>query len=187
MIKAALALHAATLDRAYLAEAEALRRRRSARHHWDADAPGYFLSADDAEALIIRPRRRPTKRRRAPTSLMAPNLVRLWRLTGDDDYRARRRRHPRRLRAAIAGNLFAADRPAQRLDLRLGAVDVVIVAAGRGRRRAARRVRRAGRRTSSSRSTPTRRISRRPSRRRQDGVDGRRPPMSAAARPARCR
>ena len=86
MIKAALALHAATLDPAYLAEAQSLAATLR-RHHWDAERPGYFLSADDAEALIIRPRADRTRRRPSANALMAANLVRLWHLTGDDGYR----------------------------------------------------------------------------------------------------
>ena len=56
---------------------------------------------------------------------MAANLVRLWRLTGNDDYRADA--DAIIAAAPIADNLFAATAMLSALDLRLGAIDVVIV------------------------------------------------------------
>jgi uncharacterized protein YyaL (SSP411 family) len=124
MIKASLALHAATQDPAYLARAETLAATLR-RHHWDDASPGYFLPADDAEALILRPRSTTDEATPSANSVMAANLVRLWRLTGDDAYRADA--------DAIIGaapnadNLFAAAGLLSALDLRLGAVDLVLV------------------------------------------------------------
>ncbi|MBN9020505.1 MAG: thioredoxin domain-containing protein, partial [Rhizobiales bacterium] len=69
MIKACLALHAATLEPGHVETAVAL-AGAVRRHHWDAADPGYFLPADDAEALILA--RRPTKRRRAPIRSWPP-------------------------------------------------------------------------------------------------------------------
>ena len=126
MIAAALALHAATAEPGFLATAETLAATLR-RHHWDAAEPGYFLSADDAEALIIRPKSTTDEATPSANSLMAANLVRLWRLTGRDDYR----RDVDDLLAASAGhvaaNLFAATGLLNALDLRTGAVDAVVV------------------------------------------------------------
>ncbi len=87
IINAALALHAATLDTAYVREAERL-ADLVRRHHWDDDTAGYFLPADDAEALIVRPRSETDEATPAANSVMARNLIRLWHLTGKDSYRA---------------------------------------------------------------------------------------------------
>jgi len=125
MIKAALAMHEATLEPGYIDQAADLAAMLR-RHHWDDAEPGYFLPADDAEALILRPRSTTDEATPSAGSLMAANLVRLWRLTGDDDHRA----DADALLAAapIAENLFAAAGMLSALDLRLGAVDLVIVA-----------------------------------------------------------
>ena len=126
MIKAALALHEATFDRAWLDHAERLAAALR-RHHWDAPRPGYFLSADDAEALIIRPRSDTDDATPAAASLMAANLIRLWRLTGNDSYRTDADSILETAAPAIATNLFAATGLLSALDFRLGATDVVII------------------------------------------------------------
>jgi uncharacterized protein len=126
MAKAALALHAATLEPGWLTKAEALAAVARA-HHWDADAPGYFLSADDADALIVRPKAATDEATPSATSTMAQSLVRLWRLTGNDAYRADVDAILATAGPAIAGNLFATTGMLNALDLRLGAVDVVVV------------------------------------------------------------
>ena len=124
MVKASLALHAATFDDAFLATAEALARTLRT-HHWDAGDPGYFLPADDAEALILRPRSATDEATPSANSVMAANLIRLWRLTGDDAWRADA--DAIIAAAPIAANLFAAAGMLSALDLRLGATDVVLV------------------------------------------------------------
>ncbi len=127
MVAAALALHAATFDPARLDEAEALAATLR-RHHWDTERPGYFLSADDAEALIIRPRSETDDATPSAASLMAANLIRLWRLTGHDAYRADVDALLETAAPAIADNLLATTGLLSALDLRIGATDVVIVA-----------------------------------------------------------
>ena len=126
-IAAALALHAATQDPGYLAAAEDLAATLR-RHHWDKATPGYFLSADDAEALIVRPRSATDEATPSANSVMAQNLVRLWRLTGTDAYRDDADAIIDASAPAVAGNVFAATGMLSALDLRLGATDVVIVA-----------------------------------------------------------
>ncbi len=125
MIKACLALHAATLEPGHLETAVAL-AGAVRRHHWDAADPGYFLPADDAEALILRPRSTTDEATPSANSVMAANLVRLWHLTGDDALRADA--DAILTAAPIAENLFAATGMLSALDLRLGAIDLVVVA-----------------------------------------------------------
>ena len=54
MIRAALALHEATGERRYLDQALAWQRALDA-HYANPDNGGYFLTADDAEGLVVRP------------------------------------------------------------------------------------------------------------------------------------
>jgi uncharacterized protein YyaL (SSP411 family) len=126
MAKAALALHAATLDRAYVADAERFAAILHA-HHWDGANPGYFLSADDAEALILRPRSNVDEATPSANALMGANLVRLWRLTGNDDYRRSVDAMLAASAGAVAANLLSAAGTLNVLDLRLGAADIVLV------------------------------------------------------------
>jgi hypothetical protein len=127
MIGAALALHRATLDPAYLADA---RRFAAAldRHHWDAAEGGYYLTASDAEALIVRPKSPLDEAVPNPNGVMAEQLVRLWILTGEDAWRER----ADRLLAAFSGelprNVFATASLFNALDTRLEPVELVIVA-----------------------------------------------------------
>ncbi len=126
MIKAALALHEATFDPDWLAHAERLAATLK-QHHWNDQHHGYFLSADDAEALIIRPRSDTDDATPSAASLMATNLVRLWRLTGTDSYRADVDALLDAAAPAIATNLFATTGLLAALDFRLAAIDLVIV------------------------------------------------------------
>jgi uncharacterized protein YyaL (SSP411 family) len=126
MVKAALALHAATLDRGYVDDAERLADALRT-HHWDSETPGYFLSADDAEGLILRPRSNVDEATPSANALMGANLVRLWRLTGNDDYRRDVDAMLSASSGAIAANLFSAAGTLNALDLRLGAIDVVVL------------------------------------------------------------
>lgn len=125
-IKAALALHAATLDTHFIAEAERL-AGLIRRHHWDDEAAGYFLPADDAEALIVRPRSETDEATPSANAIMAQNLTRLWHLTGNDTYRADADAIIAAAGPAIAQNLFASAAMLSALDLRMRATDVVIV------------------------------------------------------------
>jgi uncharacterized protein YyaL (SSP411 family) len=58
---------------------------------------------------------------------MASNLVRLWRLTGEDSYRATVDSIMDSSGPAVAANLFASAGLLNALDLRLGVTDLVIV------------------------------------------------------------
>jgi uncharacterized protein len=126
MIKAALALHAATLEGDWLTKAKAHAAVIRA-HHRDTEVPGYFLSADDAAALIIRPKATTDEATPSATSLMALNLIRLWHLTGNDIYRRDVDDILAAQAPAVASNLFATAGLLNALDLRLGAIDVVVV------------------------------------------------------------
>jgi uncharacterized protein len=125
LIKAALSLHAATQERPFLADAERLTASLRA-HHWDENNPGYFLTADDADHLILRPRANIDEATPSASSLMGANLARLWRLTGNDDYRRDLDDMLQESAGEAAANLFAATGTLNSLDLRLNAIDVII-------------------------------------------------------------
>ncbi|HEY5080980.1 MAG TPA: thioredoxin domain-containing protein [Bauldia sp.] len=126
MTKAALALHAATLNTGWLQKAEAF-TATVRTYHWDNDSPGYFLSAADADALIVRPKATTDEATPSATSLMTQNLIRLWHLTGNEGYRRDADDILAASASAIASNLFAATGTLNALDLRMGAVEVVVV------------------------------------------------------------
>jgi hypothetical protein len=88
MARAAIVLLEATGDPAYLAEAEAWADVLD-RHYWDAAHGGYFLTADDAEALIIRTRSCADHATPAGNAVALGVLARLWHLTGRERYRER--------------------------------------------------------------------------------------------------
>ncbi len=128
MTKAALSLYDATFDPDWIDRAEAFAATLR-HHHWDADRPGFFLSADDAEALIIRPRSETDEATPGAASLMAANLVHLWRLTGNEAYREDADAILETASSSIAANLLAHTGLLNALDLRLGAIDVVVIQA----------------------------------------------------------
>ena len=86
MIRAALALHQATGEGRYLAEAIAWEETAEA-HFWDRNAGGYFLSADDATDLMARTRNAFDNATPSGNGTMVENLARLYYLTGDESYR----------------------------------------------------------------------------------------------------
>ncbi|MGF1610632.1 MAG: thioredoxin domain-containing protein [Kiloniellales bacterium] len=85
---AALALHEATGDEAYLAQAEAWVELLD-RHYWAAAADGYFFGPADGEQLIVRNKTANDSATPAGNGTMAGVLARLYYLTGKDLYRAR--------------------------------------------------------------------------------------------------
>ena len=86
MARAALVLHEATGGDGYLAAAKDWAAVADARYRDDAEG-GYFLTADDAEALIVRTKTAADNATPAGNATMAGVLARLFYLTGDDAYR----------------------------------------------------------------------------------------------------
>jgi uncharacterized protein YyaL (SSP411 family) len=87
-IEAALALAEATGNAGYLHQAEAWAQALD-RHYWDAEAGGYFLTADDTDRLVVRPKHAHDNATPAGNGVMVQNLARLWHLTGETAYRER--------------------------------------------------------------------------------------------------
>jgi uncharacterized protein YyaL (SSP411 family) len=129
MVRAALALFEATSDNTYLEQA--LRWQASLDTHYaDAEHGGYYLTADDAEGLIMRPHSTADDAIPNHDGLIAQNLVRLAALTGDTTWRDR------------IDDLFVALLPSatekgfgqlslmNALDLRLTGAEIVVVGEG---------------------------------------------------------
>jgi len=123
MIRAALALYEATADRAYLDRALAWQRAFD-RHY--GDPTGYFLTADDAQGLVVRPA--PTHDEATPNhnALAAQNLIRLAVLAGDESWRAAADRLFDGMLPKAFANLVAHAALLNALDFRLRAAEIVV-------------------------------------------------------------
>ena len=131
MIRAAIALHQASGTQSYLEQAVKWTAALE-RHHGDAEGGGYFLTADDAEGLIVRPAQTRDDAVPNPNALIAQNLIRLALLAGDDDYRARTDRLFDGLLPLAAESPFNHTALLSALDLRLRHREIVAVGARAG-------------------------------------------------------
>ena len=105
MARGALALHEATGEERYLAAARGWIDVLDA-HYRDA-AGGYFLTADDAEALIVRAKSADDNATPSGNGMVADVLARLYLLTGEDGYRARAEALIAAFAGEVAQNVFA--------------------------------------------------------------------------------
>jgi len=126
MVKAALALHEATGAREYLGRAVQWQRALDG-HYIRQDTGGYYLTADDAEGLIVRPDSTIDEATPNPNGVAAQNLIRLAILTGDETWRQRADILFDRLLPTAAQNMYLHASLANALDLRLRAVEVTAV------------------------------------------------------------
>jgi uncharacterized protein YyaL (SSP411 family) len=125
MIRAALALHEATGDSTYLERALAWQRAFD-RHYANPDTGGYFLTADDAEGLVIRPSATTDDATPNPNAVAAENLVRLAALAGDETWRAAADRLFDGILPIAADSLFAHMALLNALDVRLRNAEIVV-------------------------------------------------------------
>src|ERR1700674_4450734 len=128
MIRAAIALHQATGEGVYRDRAVSWAAALE-RHHADPDTGGYFLTADDAVGLIIRPAQTRDDAVPNPNGLMVQNLIRLAVLTGDDGYRTRADRLFDGLIPLAMENLLIHTTLLSALDLRLRHAEIVATGA----------------------------------------------------------
>jgi uncharacterized protein YyaL (SSP411 family) len=125
MIRAALALHEATGERAYLERALIWQRAFDA-HYADPDTGGYYLSADDASDLLLRPHSTVDDATPNPNAVAAQNLVRLAVLSGADRWRAQADRLIEGILSTAERNLFGHVALLNALDLRLRGAEIVL-------------------------------------------------------------
>lgn len=132
MIRAALALYEATGERDYLDWAVTTQQALD-RHYADPERGGYFLTADDAEGLVVRPHATVDDATPNHNAIAAQNLVRLALFTGDDAWRARLDRLFDGLLPLAAENFFGHLALLNALDLRLRAAEIVVTGRDSGR------------------------------------------------------
>jgi uncharacterized protein YyaL (SSP411 family) len=136
MIKAALALAEATGERRYLDHALAWQAAFD-RHYRNAETAGYFLTADDAEGLVVRPASTSDDATPNPNGIAAQNLIRLAALAGDDAWRAAADRLIDGVLPAAAENIFTHISLLNAIDLRLRLAEIVVTGADSDRLAAA--------------------------------------------------
>jgi len=131
MIRAALALHEATAERGYLERALAWQGALD-RHYANTLTAGYFLTADDAEGLVVRPNATADEATPNPNAVAAHNLLRLAVVSGQDTWRAQADKLFDGVVPFAADNIFMHLALFNALDLRLRAAEIVVAGEGRG-------------------------------------------------------
>ena len=96
------------------------------RHHADPSG-GWFLTADDAEALIVRPASAKDDAMPNPNAVVIDVLLRLSVLTGDPSHRARAETALRALGGAMMDDIFSTAALSNALDLAIGLIEVVLI------------------------------------------------------------
>ncbi len=129
MIRAALALHEATSEQRYLDQALTWQHALD-RDYADADAGTYYLTAADAEGLVIRPAATADEATPNHNAVAAQNLIRLAHLTGDDRWREKADRLIAAIAPAASENLYMHMALLNAIDLRLRAAEIVVTGQG---------------------------------------------------------
>jgi uncharacterized protein YyaL (SSP411 family) len=125
MIAAALALFEASGNRTYLDQAIAWQSALD-RHYANPATGTYYLTADDAEGLVVRPASTADDAIPNPNAIIAQNLIRLAALTGEDSFRDRADRLIDGVLAQGGDNLFAHVSLLNAIDMRLNLAQIVV-------------------------------------------------------------
>jgi uncharacterized protein YyaL (SSP411 family) len=129
MIRAALALHEATGRQSYLEQALSWQRALD-RDYANAEEGTYYLTAADAEGLVIRPASTADEATPNHNAVAAQNLVRLSLFTGDDHWRDKADRLIAAIAPAAVDNLYMHMALMNAIDLRLRAAEIVVTGEG---------------------------------------------------------
>lgn len=129
MIRAALALFEATGEQRYL------QRALSWQHALDRDYANsqtgtYYLTAADAEGLVVRPAATTDDATPNHNAVAAQNLIRLAVLAGDENWRDRADRLIAAIAPAAVENLYMHMALLNAIDLRLRAAEIVVTGEG---------------------------------------------------------
>jgi hypothetical protein len=129
MIRAALTLYEATGQGAYLDSA--LTWQRALDHDYaNAETGTYYLTAADAEGLVIRPASTADEATPNHNAVAAQNLVRLAALAGDDAWRAKADRLIGAIAPLATENLYMHMALLNAVDLRLRSAEIVVTGEG---------------------------------------------------------
>ncbi len=129
MIRAALSLHEATGNRAYLDQALAWQAALD-RHYFNGETGTYYLTADDAEGLVIRPASTADDATPNPNAIAAQNLIRLAAFTGDHAFREKADKLIDGVLAIGGNNLFMHVALLNAIDMRLNLAEIVVTGEG---------------------------------------------------------
>jgi uncharacterized protein YyaL (SSP411 family) len=129
MTRAALALFEATGESAFMDHAIRWQELLDA-HYRDAEHGGYYLTADDAEGLIVRPHSTVDDAIPNHVGLIAQNLVRLAVLSGESHWRTQLDALFAALLPRAAENAFGHLSLLNALDLHLAGAEIVVVGEG---------------------------------------------------------
>ncbi len=125
MIRAALSLHEATGNRDYLDTALTWQAALD-RHYFNPETGTYYLTADDAEGLVIRPGSTADDATPNPNGIAAQNLIRLAAFTGDHAFREKADRLIEGVLAIGGNNLFSHVALLNAIDMRLNLAEIVV-------------------------------------------------------------
>jgi hypothetical protein len=125
MIQAALALYEATGEHSYLDRALAWQAAFD-RYYRNPDNNGYFITADDAEGLVVRPDSTTDDAIPNPNAIEAHNLTRLALLAGDEQWRAAADRMIDGILPFAGSNLFGHIALLNAVDLRMRVAEIVV-------------------------------------------------------------
>ena len=125
MIRAALALHEATGEIEYFDRALGWQVTLD-RHYSNAETGGYYLTADDAEGLVVRPSATTDDASPNANAVAAQNLVRLSVLSGQVAWREQADKLLEGILSRARDNLFGHLALLNALDLRLRGAEVVV-------------------------------------------------------------
>jgi uncharacterized protein YyaL (SSP411 family) len=129
MIRAALALYEATGQRAFLDRALSWQHALD-RDYANAETGTYYLTAADAEGLVIRPAATTDEATPNHNAVAAQNLIRLAVLAGDDAWRDKADRLIGAIAPLAAENLYMHMALLNAVDLRLRAAEIVVTGEG---------------------------------------------------------
>jgi uncharacterized protein len=131
MIRAAIALHEATGRARFLDHALQWQKALD-RDYANAERGTYYLTAADAEGLVIRPAATTDEATPNHNAVAAQNLIRLAVLSGDDTWRDQADRLIAAVAPLIAENLYMHLAMLNAIDLRLGGAEIVVTGQGAG-------------------------------------------------------
>jgi uncharacterized protein YyaL (SSP411 family) len=129
MIRAALALYEATGQRAYLDRALDWQRALD-RDYANAETGTYYLTAADAEGLVIRPAATADEATPNHNAVAAQNLIRLAVLAGDSSWRDKADRLIAAIAPLVVENLYMHMALLNAIDLRLRGAQIVVTGEG---------------------------------------------------------
>ncbi len=123
---AALSLFEATMDWSYVDDAQSYITELDA-HYWDETNGGYFYTADDAEALLVRTRTAADDATPAANGTLPGLMVKLYALTGDEHYRDRADQLILAFGGAVTKNAFPHGAWLASLDTAVNLTQIVLI------------------------------------------------------------